>query len=131
MKLLIISACVALAFADVSHLSGPEANAKIISQDLDVSPEGAYQWSFETENGIAAKASGVLNNPQSPDAAQISQGSSQWVSPEGEVVRLEYVADENGYQPQGSHIPTPPPIPPEILRALEYIRAHPPAPERK
>lgn len=30
-----------------------------------------------------------------------------------------------GFQPQGDHLPTPPPIPPEIQRALEYLSTLP------
>lgn len=37
-------------------------------------------------------------------------------------MELSYVADENGYQPTGSHIHA---IPEQISRALEYIKAHP------
>lgn len=56
---------------------------------------------------------------------QASNGNAQWVSPEGERVTLTWVADANGYHPQGSHIPTPPPVPAAILRSLEWIRLHP------
>ncbi|XP_034106750.1 larval cuticle protein III/IV-like [Drosophila sulfurigaster albostrigata] len=54
------------------------------------------------------------------------KGSFEWISPEGEHVRLEYVADENGYQPKGSVLPTPPPIPEAIVRALKWIETNPP-----
>lgn len=56
---------------------------------------------------------------------QYASGSSAYYSPEGELVQLTYTADENGYHPQGAHLPTPPPIPEAILRSLEYIRTHP------
>ncbi|CAH2064841.1 unnamed protein product, partial [Iphiclides podalirius] len=130
-KLLIITLFVAYAAADVSHIlpKSGEANAKILKQDQDIGLEGRYQWAIETENGISAQESGALNNPQSENAAQIAQGEARWTAPNGEVVQLQYVADENGFQAQGSHLPTPPPIPEAILKSLEYIRAHPPPPE--
>lgn len=34
------------------------------------------------------------------DAAIEVQGSNSYTSPEGQVIQLQYVADENGYQPQ-------------------------------
>ncbi|XP_052748349.1 larval cuticle protein LCP-17-like [Galleria mellonella] len=131
MKLLILSLAVACAAADVSHIvqQGGEREAKILRQELDVGLEGNYQYAYETENGISAQEQGALKNAQSENAAQSVQGEAQWTAPGGEVIQLQYIADENGYQPQGSHLPTPPPIPEAILKALEYIRAHPPPPE--
>lgn len=55
----------------------------------------------------------------------VSQGSDSYIAPDGQQVSFSYIADENGFQVQGSHIPTAPPIPPEILRALEWNAAHP------
>ncbi|XP_068627281.1 larval cuticle protein LCP-17-like [Battus philenor] len=132
MKLLIITLLVAFAAADVSHIvpRSSDADAKIIKQDQDLGLEGQYQWAIETENGISAHEHGALNNPQGENPSQVAQGEAQWTAPNGEVIQLQYVADENGFQAQGSHLPTPPPIPEAILRALEYIRAHPPPPEK-
>lgn len=63
-----------------------------------------YIFSFETENGIAAQAQGVprvfAGNP--PVAPDVAEGSFSWTSPEGEVIAISYVADENGYQPSVS-----------------------------
>jgi hypothetical protein len=37
--------------------------------------------------------------------ANTNQGSSYWVSPEGEKVTLTWSADEAGFQPKGDHLP--------------------------
>ena len=47
------------------------------------------------------------------------QGSYSYTGPDGITVSLTYTADENGFVPQGDHLPTPPPIPEAILRSLE------------
>lgn len=84
--------------------------------------DGTYSYGFDSTNGIAIAESGA--------GGQVSNGNAQWVSPEGEQVRLTWTADANGYHPQGSHIPVAPPVPAAILRALEYIRTHPTAEEQ-
>lgn len=57
--------------------------------------------SFETSDGTSRQESAVVNNLGS-DAEEIAvKGSITWTSPEGEVFTLNYIADKNGYQPQG------------------------------
>lgn len=34
------------------------------------------------------------------EAAISAQGSNQYTAPDGQVISLTYIADENGYQPQ-------------------------------
>lgn len=67
---------------------------------------------------------GYLKNPGVEGAeAQVAEGSFSYSSPEGESISLTYIADENGFQPQGDHLPTPPPIPIEIQEALDKLAA--------
>ena len=55
------------------------------------------------------------------EAGNTQQGQSYYISPEGEKIALTFVADENGYQPKGDHLPTPPPIPAEIAAAIKLL----------
>lgn len=93
-----------------------DANAEVTHYAADVRADG-FQYAFDTTNAIHAAASGNANGD--------INGDFSWISPEGEQVVLQYVADENGYQPDSALLPTPPPIPAAILKSLEYIRTHP------
>ncbi|XP_050300287.1 endocuticle structural glycoprotein ABD-4-like [Anthonomus grandis grandis] len=114
---------VPLLFAVCSVLGAPQQGKEvpIISQESDIQPDGSFKWSFEAGDGTKAEQSG---QPKQIDKETpvVMQGSASWTDKEGGNHQLTYVADENGYQPQGPDVP---PIPPAIQRALEYIAAHP------
>ncbi|XP_030749728.1 larval cuticle protein LCP-22-like [Sitophilus oryzae] len=94
----------------------------ILRSYSDVTPYGSYQYLYDTENGISVQEQGQQKYlPQGSGTA--AAGSYRYTSPEGIPVVVNYVADENGYQPQSNVLPTPPPIPPAILKSLEYIAA--------
>ncbi|XP_019867122.1 cuticle protein AM1274 isoform X2 [Aethina tumida] len=96
---------------------------KIIRQEGSIDEKTAqHSYLFETENGIYEDQQGF---PKDPHNLAV-QGQSQFTAPNGQVISLTYTADENGYQPQGAHLPTPPPIPPAILKALKYLDTLPP-----
>ncbi|CAH0556918.1 unnamed protein product [Brassicogethes aeneus] len=142
-KLVVLTAILALASADVSHVIKNQYNGvynkqyngqyngqytrynqynqgqqiPILRQESDVAADGSYRYAYETANGIAAQEQGV--------GGHHAQGSFAWTSPEGLPVQISYVADENGYQPVGAAIPTSPPIPEAILRSIAYNQAHP------
>ncbi|CAG5040122.1 unnamed protein product [Parnassius apollo] len=102
--------------------------ANILKYGSDSSPDGSFNYFFETDNGIGVQAQGTPRNfggnpPVIPD---VIQGSFSWVSPEGQPIGVTYVADENGYQPLSDAIPQPPPIPPQIARALDYLAKYGP-----
>ncbi|XP_023944523.2 pupal cuticle protein 36-like [Bicyclus anynana] len=89
-----------------------DANAQILRYNNEVTAEG-FAYDFETSNGIRADASGVATNGVQ------AQGSFSYKGDDGQDYSITYTADENGYQPRGAHLPTPPPIPDEILKSLE------------
>ncbi|KAJ8717631.1 hypothetical protein PYW07_005561 [Mythimna separata] len=89
-----------------------ERNAAILRQD-NSNDGDSYAYSYETENGIYGEENGVATNGVQ------AQGGYSYTGDDGKVYSVKYTADENGFQPQGDHLPTPPPIPEEILKALE------------
>ncbi|KAL1138378.1 hypothetical protein AAG570_008442 [Ranatra chinensis] len=102
----------------------------ILKYENVVNYDGSYRWAYETGNGITAEEEGALKNAGQKDLEAMSaRGQFSYTSPEGQVIRLVYEADENGFRPQGDHLPTPPPIPPEIQKALDYLATLPSTPE--
>lgn len=89
-----------------------DAGAQILRQNSEVTADG-FAYDFETSNGIRADAQGVATNGVQ------SQGSFAYKGDDGQDYSITYTADENGYRPQGAHLPTPPPIPEAILKSLE------------
>ncbi|XP_065077655.1 endocuticle structural glycoprotein ABD-4-like [Ochlerotatus camptorhynchus] len=130
-EVLLLTVCLAAALAAPQR---SDAEAEIVSQDSNIDPDGSYQYSYETANGIRGQEQGTLKRASSPDTSDVivAQGSVTYTAPDGQVITLNYAADdENGFQPQGEHLPTPPPIPPQIQKALDYLASLPPANRRR
>ncbi|XP_036347234.1 endocuticle structural glycoprotein SgAbd-4-like [Rhagoletis pomonella] len=96
--------------------------ATIISQIDFANPDGSYNSSYETSNGIKVENAGYLKRilvpkQESTDGQVIDEheelvlvqtGLYSYPDPEGNLITLRYVADENGFQPEGEHLPLPP-----------------------
>ncbi|KAJ8942561.1 hypothetical protein NQ318_021963 [Aromia moschata] len=103
--ILIVAVTSAAAASEIENTPIP-----IISQESDISIDGSYRNSYETAN---------------ENETEEVQGSFQYTAPDGTPIQLSYIANENGFQPQGAHLPVPPEVPAAIQRALDYIAAHP------
>lgn len=86
-----------------------------------VNIDGTYGFDIAQTSGLEFKEVGL--------GGHYAKGGYQYISPEGQHVSVVYTADENGFHPESELLPTPPPIPAYILKALEYIREHPTAEE--
>ncbi|TMW50292.1 hypothetical protein DOY81_004644, partial [Sarcophaga bullata] len=110
-KYIILAALLACAYA-----SSEDAAAEVKSMESDVRADG-FLYRLAMSNGIDLGAEG--------DEHGNIHGHYEYISPEGQHIRVDYVANENGYQPVSDVLPTPPPTPEAILKALEYLKAHP------
>ncbi|XP_047517154.1 protein SPT2 homolog isoform X2 [Pieris napi] len=89
-----------------------DRNAEILKY-VNENDGDRFTYSFETTNGITAEETGVASGGVK------AQGGYSYTGDDGKAYTITYTADEQGYQPQGEHLPTPPPIPEEILRSIE------------
>lgn len=94
----------------------------ITSYNNELSPDGTFAYGYTTGDGQQALAQGYTKNLGNKDLeAQVVQGAYSYTSPDGTPISVKYLADENGFRAEGLHLPTPPPIPDAIARALQYI----------
>ncbi|KAI8040328.1 larval cuticle protein 65Ag1-like [Drosophila gunungcola] len=81
--------------------------SEILRSESDVGPE-SFKFDWETSDGQAAQAVGQLNNVGSEHESLAVHGSYRFVSDDGVTYEVKYTADENGFQPQGAHLPVGP-----------------------
>ncbi|XP_030385577.1 larval cuticle protein 65Ag1-like [Scaptodrosophila lebanonensis] len=105
MKFIIVFA--ALFAVVLAAPANPDADAQVLRSDSDVGPE-SYSYGYETSNGINAQEEGHLINAGSDNESIAVKGSFQFVGDDGVTYTINYVADENGFQPQGAHVPVAP-----------------------
>ncbi|XP_013109101.2 cuticular protein 47Eg-like [Stomoxys calcitrans] len=113
MKLLIALTCILAVVA-------ANENANVLRNDAEVNVEN-FKYALELDNSVNTQQEGSLNGGN-----WVVKGSYKFTSPEGEEVSVQYTADENGYHVDAAQpvLPTPPPIPEHILKAIKYIEEH-------
>ncbi|XP_047986225.1 larval cuticle protein 1-like [Leguminivora glycinivorella] len=118
MKLVVltVAALLAVAFAapPVAFAAPPveQQVVEILRSDFNQSPDGAYNYAVETQDGVKKEETGeikVVNDEENkPHNVVVVRGSYSYTDKEGGPHQVTYVADENGYQPQSDDIPKAP-----------------------
>ncbi|CAB3379171.1 Hypothetical predicted protein [Cloeon dipterum] len=121
-KLAICLALFAVAFARPQE----DKDATALRHEQDgPNVDGSYKYSYETSNGITVDEKGFVKPnpaPSEPENTeiQVAEGSFSFTDKvTGQKFSITYTADENGFQARGDHLPTPPPIPEALQRAIE------------
>ena len=81
--------------------------------------------SFESADGTKVSENGNQKQvgPKPEDIGTVSKGSYSFTTPDGVVLTVNWVADENGFQATGNHLPTPPPMPEHVVKMLADLKA--------
>ncbi|XP_053661565.1 flexible cuticle protein 12-like [Anopheles marshallii] len=98
--LVLVALCVAVAVA----VPVPDQKAETLKYDNSINGVDGYSYQYETSNGISAQEAGELKTVGEASALAV-RGSFTFTAADGQVYTVNYIADENGFQPEGVHIP--------------------------
>ena len=82
-------------------------------------PLPTFKYAFETEDDTSQSAEGSLRNVDGVDVV-VMKGSYSYVGVDGNTWTVDWIADENGFQPSAPFLPkSVEPLHPEIKAAVE------------
>lgn len=112
-----------LCFLIAAATAAPADEVPIVAQEMNVEPDGQFHWSYESGDGTKQVQDGELRALDKDVQVGVMHGTYEYTGDDGQVYSVSYVADENGFQPQGAHIH---PVPEPIAKALAYLATVPP-----
>ncbi|XP_055843191.1 flexible cuticle protein 12-like [Episyrphus balteatus] len=80
-------------------------NAVITGYENDNIGIEGYKFHVETSDGKSFAEEGELKDAGTDDEGIAVKGQYSYTGPDGVVYSVSYVADKNGFQPVGDHIP--------------------------
>ncbi|CAD7083186.1 unnamed protein product [Hermetia illucens] len=98
----VLAALVAVAIA--APVDDPRA-AQIVRLESDNIGTDGYKFAYETSDGTSRQEVAQVKNLGSENEAIAVQGQFSWIAADGQQYSLKFTADENGFQPEGAHLP--------------------------
>ncbi|CAG9771910.1 unnamed protein product [Ceutorhynchus assimilis] len=106
MKMIIVLAALLAVALAAPQVNPQDAQAQVLKYDSDNTGIDGYNFAFETSNGISQQEQGTLQNAGSENESMQVRGSFSYTGADGVTYTVTYIADENGFQPQGAHLPS-------------------------
>ena len=75
--------------------------------DSTQNEDGSFQYAYETSDGTAAEVTGE-SKQIGEEIGTVMRGSYTFRGDDGVTYTVTWVADENGFQAQGDHLPVAP-----------------------
>ncbi|XP_046979765.1 endocuticle structural protein SgAbd-6 [Schistocerca americana] len=97
MKLLLVAAAL---IAVVAARPQKPGEAVILEQSIDNDGLGQYTFGFKTSDGLIRQEQGVVKNQGTENEALEVRGTITWKGADGKDYSINFIADENGFQPQ-------------------------------
>ncbi|KAI9587667.1 larval cuticle protein 65Ag1-like [Glossina fuscipes] len=91
-------------YALTAPVQNAAQEAQVLRFDSDVQPEG-YRFLVETSDGKLHQEEGQLKDVGTDHEAIVVRGSYSYIGDDGQTYTVNYLADENGFQPEGAHLP--------------------------
>ncbi|KAI9587673.1 endocuticle structural protein SgAbd-6-like [Glossina fuscipes] len=102
MKLMLVFGVLALA---ACAIAAPQKDVEVLEYEADNIGIGGYKFSYKLSDGTTRTEEAVVNNAGTDNESLSVRGSVSWVAPDGQTYTVNFVADENGFQPEGAHLP--------------------------
>ncbi|XP_023172385.1 endocuticle structural protein SgAbd-6-like [Drosophila hydei] len=102
-KMMLVAALLLLAAACCT--ARPQNDVEVVEYESDNIGIGGYKFSYKLSDGTTRTEEAVVNNAGTENESLSVRGSVSWVAPDGQTYTINFVADENGFQPEGAHLP--------------------------
>ncbi|XP_050343784.1 flexible cuticle protein 12-like [Nymphalis io] len=80
-------------------------SAVILRSENDNIGVDGYHYFIETSDGKVVEENAVVKNVGTETEGIEVRGQYSYPGPDGVVYTVNYIANENGFQPQGAHLP--------------------------
>lgn len=81
---------------------GSDGHWAVLRSEGEINPDGSFHYDYETQNGIKAAEQATVQAVAPETIIQKRTGFYEYPGTDGVLYRVDYVADENGFQPSVS-----------------------------